>query len=243
MEARRHELVLADGDDGAVVAELGHLVVGRDLREDLNAVAHLGHRRRANEVRLVAAVGGAIGDLHRTESRLGLAAEGVALDGDVEAAEERLRGTVIEVLRQQDQARAHAPRGLALHELLQRLQQLGVDEAVPDGGALAARKNDRVHSCELLGSAHLDALDALVARKRLHVLREATLNGKDANLEGRAGGRMHGGAAGGGGGRARGRGDRVRLDGDGDEQQPSQHQEGLVGDYDTDVSVLFRRLP
>ncbi len=223
VEARRHELVLAHRDDGAAVAELGNGVVGSDARQDLDVVADLGHRWRADEVRLVACARRAARDLHRAERRFGLAPEGVTLDGDVDATKERLRGAIVEVLCQQDEARAHAPRGLALHKVLYGLKQLSVDEAVPDGCALATGKDERVNRCELGGRAHFNALDALVARQRLHVLCEATLDGKHTDLERLGGGRVHGGAAGGDRGGARGRRDRVRLDGSGDEEQAAKH--------------------
>ena len=104
MEAGRHQLALTHGDDSAV----GDGLVGGDACEHLDVIAHLRHRWRADEVGLVARVRRGARNFQRPEGRLGLTAEGVALDGDVEAAEERLRGAIIEVLREQDQAGADA---------------------------------------------------------------------------------------------------------------------------------------
>jgi hypothetical protein len=159
-----------------------HHAIARDAREDLDAVARAGHRRRADEVRRIARLRRGAGHLHGAEGRLALAAEGVALDVDVEAADERLRGAVVELVGEQDHACAHAPGRLRLDKLLDVVQHVGVDQAHADRRRLAARQDESVDAAQLVRGAHLDGLDVRVPLERLHVLREPTLDRKHANL-------------------------------------------------------------
>ena len=119
------------------------------------------------------------GDIEVALEGVDLAAEGVTADGDVEAPDERLtRVAVQDGAREQDHPCARAVHGQPpAHDGTQRLQQAEHAQQPPDGGRLAARKDEPVQPVELGGAAHDQTLGAGV-RERLQVLPNVTLQGQ-----------------------------------------------------------------
>src|SRR6266550_445995 len=171
MEARREQPSLPRRYNGAAGARK-HLHAGTDTRDhrgpDEDCVERIGPQHRHIEVRFEA---------------VDLAAEGVALDGDVHERGERMRMPGY-VLCDEDRALARPPHRHALGRAIAEL----LDDPVllcelSDRGALAARDDERVDLVKLVRAAYVDGLhtEPLEGGK---MLREVALETEDAGARG-----------------------------------------------------------
>src|SRR3989440_11762467 len=166
------------GQRQPVALSQGHRPSGVN-RQDLRLAGRLHHLGGADEYRRAAAPDGR--RFHLRLEAVDLAAVGVALHGHVDQAQRLLvRAPVHDPVRHQDHAGAGSePRHALGAAGYDRLPQAGLHQP-RHGGALTARKDQRVDPVHIGAQAHRPALDLAGAQRR-HVLAETPLQGQDAD--------------------------------------------------------------